>query len=1062
MAKLANPFSKSERGKKAQPTRQPTIPIAPDQHQLVDEDAIATLASADESTAALPKEPRLLWKEAAEKLNDEERKVLGLQLDQPLSLTAAIDEVAQQVEKACEKYQAGGWKIKRRDERVMVDVRANAKSILKFALRSKGIVEAAVKFDPTGYSWTVISLGLQLVQNDQDRIESVFKASALLADNLHRYANIEANYRNQEIPDVRHLEDKLCSSYEAILRYSATVQLERKRSFGGRVWYSFYSLSEQPLQQMQDKMLTAANATDLWLPLIQHEYRPKESAEINQKVDEAVNKLDQILESFGTSIATINGGVQLLEAISVTMAIKEDIAQIAALFQQRVAEGLDQPAGSNMSAETDRGNIRNDDQDSPFTHEEEIDALFREVFVEFHEFDEDTRQHRRIIEQLPEMRPHRTRNQNLLRAEKIIEWVESSISQLLLVDGSWVFGRYDFNSLFVGPLLIFGDSSFESVLVLRHFCGDSPSTKTNNFRTLVQALIVQMFKQRPKSFGEKLAGLTRERASSISDLWKLFLECLRESQVDCVFIIIDSIDYLQDAHASDGSSEKETVMAHMRALVQDSKMLVKILLSRSLSLDLPDSMEEQMALMTTPNLHSREPLRRLSLAIMQDEMLLVPQTLVEIQERRCQRLTFSQLPLTYPLNSIVYTIHDGQLQAFVVSGVYGMEQQTRDMYAPLRLRVWSIDHDGKHLTKRYHEFSTSQFQGEKPVTTLKYIPAGYLRDEAEQRKRLAARGRKYSALSYKYHHKEIVKNGGSMRIVIDQESVPEEMQANFDFNGDFVIKPHEEVKPRILMVCPPTINAYNLEENIWTPVLVDKVDNVQFMDEPLRTLVMEAEIESLAISLVQSHLAQMNPNESSSEDSGENDARYVMNLYEGHKPPSQRRPGILEREKGLTLLLHGGPGTGKTFAATCIAETVKSPLLSDTIGIRDSFSVERQLSKMFQLAQRWHAILVLENANAFLTQRSRNEANSSAVTLAIRTEGLEINGRDIQNITLAAEVNLARNQNTFLKVQHIQAVLENRKEFMKYIKNLSGSDMAERAMQMQIRNDAETEEGKGP
>lgn len=55
-----------------------------------------------------------------------------------------------------------------------------------------------------------------------------------------------------------------------------------------------------------------------------------------------------------------------------------------------------------------------------------------------------------------------------------------------------------------------------------------------------------------------------------------------------------------------------------------------------------------------------------------------------------------------------------------------------------------------------------------------------------------------------------------MRIVIDQESVPEEMRADFDFDGDFVIRPHQDVKPRILMVCPPTINSYNLEENIWS------------------------------------------------------------------------------------------------------------------------------------------------------------------------------------------------------------------------------------------------------
>lgn len=267
-----------------------------------------------------------------------------------------------------------------------------------------------------------------------------------------------------------------------------------------------------------------------------------------------------------------------------------------------------------------------------------------------------------------------------------------------------------------------------------------------------------------------------------------------------------------------------------------------------------------------------------------------------------------------------------------------------------------------------------------------------------------------------------------------------------------------------------------------------------------------------------------------SEGSGENDASYLTNLYEGQKPPIQRRPGILEREKGLTLLLHGGLGTGKTFPATCIAEAVKSPLLSDTIGIRDSSLVERQLSKMFQLAQRWRAILVLENADAFLAQRPRNEVGTSAVTLAIRsinsytnililttsrvgdldeavwsytdlaiyfplfrgetlqevwghsiseykvkyysiimdcikdicrTEGLEINSHDIRNITLTAQ-NLARYNNKSLEVQHIQAVLENRKEFMMYIKLVSGSDMAERAMQMQRRNDAEPKEGKDP
>ncbi|UKZ82480.1 hypothetical protein TrVFT333_010269 [Trichoderma virens FT-333] len=140
--------------------------------------------------------------------------------------------------------------------------------------------------------------------------------------------------------------------------------------------------------------------------------------------------------------------------------------------------------------------------------EDEIDALLRREFVEFHEVNEAAKRHRRLIDQLPEMPTHRPRNQNLLRAEKIIR-LQFAVCR---------------------PPLIFSGNSFEPVLVLGHFCGDSLSGKSNNFRTLVQALFVQMFKQRPQLFGRKLASLTRECASDVSELWKQFIEGLQEAR----------------------------------------------------------------------------------------------------------------------------------------------------------------------------------------------------------------------------------------------------------------------------------------------------------------------------------------------------------------------------------------------------------------------------------------------------------------------------------------------------------------------------------------------------
>lgn len=135
--------------------------------------------------------------------------------------------------------------------------------------------------------------------------------------------------------------------------------------------------------------------------------------------------------------------------------------------------------------------------------------------------------------------------------------------------------------------------------------------------------------------------------------------------------------------------------------------------------------------------------RKLSLEIMEDEFALVPQKLVEIQERRCKTVKFAQLPMLYQINSTIYSYDDGELRAFVVTELAGMDRRALEAYSPLEIRAWSIDHNGKYFTKRYHDLVISQFPGEKDISRLKYIPAGYLKDESENRTKLLERGRKY-------------------------------------------------------------------------------------------------------------------------------------------------------------------------------------------------------------------------------------------------------------------------------------------------------------------------------
>ncbi|KAI0117821.1 hypothetical protein GGR51DRAFT_268492 [Nemania sp. FL0031] len=77
--------------------------------------------------------------------------------------------------------------------------------------------------------------------------------------------------------------------------------------------------------------------------------------------------------------------------------------------------------------------------------------------------------------------------------------------------------------------------------------------------------------------------------------------------------------------------------------------------------------------------------------------------------------------------------------------------------------------------------------------------------------------------------------------------------------------------------------------------------------------------------------------------------------------------------KGLILLLHGAPGVGKTTTAEGTAEFFKKPLFQ--IGCGDlgttAKEVETILVRYFALASKWGCILLLDEADVFLSQRDR-------------------------------------------------------------------------------------------
>ncbi|GFF22121.1 ATPase family AAA domain-containing protein 3B [Aspergillus udagawae] len=93
---------------------------------------------------------------------------------------------------------------------------------------------------------------------------------------------------------------------------------------------------------------------------------------------------------------------------------------------------------------------------------------------------------------------------------------------------------------------------------------------------------------------------------------------------------------------------------------------------------------------------------------------------------------------------------------------------------------------------------------------------------------------------------------------------------------------------------------------------------------------------------------------------------------------------IKDKGEGVVVLLHGPPGVGKTYTVESIAINTGRPLMSLTIadlGARED-AIETNLTKWFALAQKWRAILLLDEADIFLERREHKDLARNGIVSA--------------------------------------------------------------------------------
>ncbi|KAF3929140.1 hypothetical protein AA313_de0200101 [Arthrobotrys entomopaga] len=156
-----------------------------------------------------------------------------------------------------------------------------------------------------------------------------------------------------------------------------------------------------------------------------------------------------------------------------------------------------------------------------------------------------------------------------------------------------------------------------------------------------------------------------------------------------------------------------------------------------------------------------------------------------------------------------------------------------------------------------------------------------------------------------------------------------------------------------LLLCSSLIYGFALNEKQWVQLFVDNLEPVKWNVQSFDQLVLPLNQKTLVKALVESH----------------------------QSTNTNFDDFIAGKGKGLICCLHGSPGCGKTMTAESVAEFTKSPLYTISAGDlgADPAEMEKALSKILRLCTIWNAVLLLDEADVFLEERSLHDLGRNAL-----------------------------------------------------------------------------------
>ncbi|KAL8796535.1 MAG: hypothetical protein Q9195_001209 [Heterodermia aff. obscurata] len=350
-------------------------------------------------------------------------------------------------------------------------------------------------------------------------------------------------------------------------------------------------------------------------------------------------------------------------------------------------------------------------------------------------------------------------------------------------------------------------------------------------------------------------------------------------------------------------------------------------------------------------------------------------------------ITWDTAWMIFEPGTIVFGQNENQDCAFKVKGGSYVETKYGNAFA---LDCEKIDWDGENFGFASNRLHIYEFQGTSPITRLPVYPLKYYRDLAKVKCELIEQGRAFEQLSgYHYkHYKGVaigqgrcgpVKYNVESRIIIDtyawnrfnpdrqvslnglgkykgeaswNEDDEDEDYEDVNYDGDVDMQPgqlkgQQPLTKEQLLLCSGWLRGYSLRNKKWLQFSIDCVSDIKWNDSAFESLVLPNDHKELILALTESQVQ----NKDSFDD-----------VIQG-------------KGKGMIMLLSGPPGVGKTLTAESVAENMHVPLYMMSAGdLGLEFSgVESLLSNVLEMTTKWNAVLLLDEADVFLEQRSAHD-----------------------------------------------------------------------------------------